>query len=100
MCSIRMHQSYFAQPAKKPQLSVFIAFAHHLSVELVLVVVSGTLIVFSVLTRGTSKLHLAVLEELSQVFRKLNPEQCVQKENVLALQLFGTIGRECITKNS
>ena len=41
--------------------------------------------IFSILTRGRSKLHLAVLEAL--YIRKLDPELCVQKENVLSLQL-------------
>ena len=48
--------------------------------------------VFSVLSRGRSFLHLAVLEAL--YIRKLDPELCVQKENVLSLQLFGTVRRE------
>ena len=43
-------------------------------------------------TRGRSLLHLAVLEAL--YIRKLDPELCVQKENVLSLQLFGTVRRE------
>ena len=52
----------------------------------VLVVVSGIpMIVFSVLSRGRSLLHLSVLEAL--YIRKLDPELCVQKENVLSLQL-------------
>ena len=42
--------------------------------------------IFSILTRGRSKLHLAVLEAL--YIRKLDPELCVQKENVLSLQLW------------
>ena len=59
----------------------------------VLVVVSGIPIMcFSVLSRGRSSLHLAVLEAL--YIRKLDPELCVQKENVLSLQLFGTVSRE------
>ena len=41
---------------------------------------------------GRSLLHLAVLEAL--YIRKLDPELCVQKENVLSLQLFGTVRRE------
>ena len=48
--------------------------------------------VFSVLSRGRSLLHLAVLEAL--YIRKLDPQLCVQKENVLSLQLFGTVRRE------
>ena len=48
--------------------------------------------VFSVLSRWRSLLHLAVLEAL--YIRKLDPELCVQKENVLSLQLFGTVRRE------
>ena len=48
--------------------------------------------VFSVLSRGRSLLHLAVFEAL--YIRKLDPELCVQKENVLSLQLFGTVRRE------
>ena len=54
--------------------------------------------VFSVLTRGRSKLHLAVLEAL--YIRKLDPELCVQKENVLSLQLFGVTPRESVTSAS
>ena len=34
----------------------------------------------------------SVLEAL--YIRKLDPELCVQKENVLSLQLFGTVRRE------
>ena len=45
-----------------------------------------------VLSRGRSLLHLVVLEAL--YIRKLDPELCVQKENVLSLQLFGTVRRE------
>ena len=37
------------------------------------------------------RLHLAVLEAL--YIRKLDPELCVQKENVLSLQLFGVTPR-------
>eukprot|EP00117_Sycon_ciliatum_P009843 scpid93496/ scgid1812/ len=48
--------------------------------------------VFSVLSRCRSLLHLAVLEAL--YIRKLDPELCVQKENVLSLQLFDTVRRE------
>ena len=51
--------------------------------------------IFSILTRGRSKLHLAVLEAL--YIRKLDPELCVQKENVLSLQLFGVTPRESVT---
>ena len=47
--------------------------------------------VFSILSRGRCALHLAVLEAL--YFRKLDPELCVQKENVLSLQLFGVTPR-------
>ena len=54
--------------------------------------------VFSVLTRGRSKLNLAVLEAL--YIRKLDPELCVQKENVLSLQLFGVTRRESVTSAS
>ena len=48
--------------------------------------------VFSVLSRSRSLLHLAVLEAL--YIRKLDPELYVQKDNVLSLQLFGTVRRE------
>ena len=51
--------------------------------------------IFSILTRGRSKLHLAVLEAL--YIRKLNPELCVQKENVLSFQLFGVTPSESLT---
>ena len=47
--------------------------------------------VFSILSRGRCALHLAVLEAL--YIRKLDPELCVQKENVLSLQLFGVTPR-------
>ena len=49
--------------------------------------------VFSILSRGRCALHLAVLEAL--YIRKLHvdPELCVQKENVLSLQLFGVTPR-------
>ena len=46
---------------------------------------------FSILSRGRCALHLAVLEAL--YIRKLDPELCVQKENVLSLQLFGVTPR-------
>ena len=42
--------------------------------------------IFSILTRGRSKLHLAVWDQL--YIRKLVPELGLQKENVLSLQLF------------
>ena len=54
--------------------------------------------VFSVLTRGKSKFHNAVLEAL--YIRKLDPALCVQKENVLSLQLFGVTPRESVTSAS
>ena len=44
-----------------------------------------------ILSRGRCALHLAVLEAL--YIRKLDPELCVQKENVLSLQLFGVTPR-------
>ena len=47
--------------------------------------------VFSILSRGRCALHLAVLEAL--YIHKLDPELCVQKENVLSLQLFGVTPR-------
>ena len=50
--------------------------------------------VFSVLARGRSVLHLSVFEAL--YIRKLSPELCVQKENVLSLQLFGANPRESV----
>ena len=40
-------------------------------------------------------IHLAVLEAL--YVRKLDPELCVQKENVLSLQFFGVTPRESVT---
>ena len=54
--------------------------------------------VFSVLARGRSVLHLSVLEAL--YIRKLSPELCVQKENVLSLQLFGANPRESVRNAS
>ena len=50
--------------------------------------------IFSILTRGRSKLHLAVLQAL---YVRIDPELCVQKENVLLLQLFGVTPRESVT---
>ena len=55
------------------------------------IVLSCTVIVFSILSRGRCALHLAVLEAL--YIRTLDPELCVQKENVLSLQLFGVAPR-------
>ena len=43
---------------------------------------------------GRSVLHLSVLEAL--YIRMLSPELCVQKENVLSLQLFGANPRESV----
>ena len=50
--------------------------------------------VFSILSRGRCALHLAVLEVL--YICKLDPELCVQKENVLSLQLFGVTPRRAV----
>ena len=54
--------------------------------------------VFSVLARGRSVLHLSVLEAL--YIRKLSPELCVQKDNVLSLQLFGANPHESVRSAS
>ena len=51
-----------------------------------------------ILARGRSVLHLSVLEAL--YIHKLSPELCVQKENVLSLQLLGANPRESVRNAS